>query len=77
MSVAPGNDRPRLRADRTPAVTTTDAVRMREMVDRDREGQQLVDAVRTVPTLIVVSGRRWIGKSFLLERAFARHAPRR
>ncbi|MGD0240712.1 MAG: ATP-binding protein [Streptosporangiaceae bacterium] len=44
---------------------------MREMVDRDRERQQLTDAVQAVPALIVVIGRRRIGKSFLLERAFA------
>jgi AAA+ ATPase superfamily predicted ATPase len=43
---------------------------MREMVDRDRERQQLLDAARAVPSLIVVIGRRRIGKSFLLERTF-------
>jgi len=41
------------------------------MVDRDRERQQLADAALAVPALIVVIGRRRIGKSFLLERAFA------
>ena len=44
---------------------------MREMVDRDRERQQLADAALAVPALIVVIGRRRIGKSFLLERTFA------
>jgi AAA+ ATPase superfamily predicted ATPase len=44
---------------------------MREMVDRDRERRQLLEAARSVPALIVVIGRRRIGKSFLLERAFA------
>jgi uncharacterized protein len=44
---------------------------MREMVDRDREREQLLKAARTVPALIVVVGRRRIGKSFLLERTFA------
>jgi uncharacterized protein len=44
---------------------------MREMIDRDRERQQLLNAAQTVPALIVVIGRRRIGKSFLLERAFA------
>jgi AAA+ ATPase superfamily predicted ATPase len=44
---------------------------MREMVDRDRERQQLLDAARTAPALIVVIGRRRIGKSFLLERTFS------
>src|SRR6201997_3183003 len=44
---------------------------MREMVDRDRERQQLADAAQTGPALIVVIGRRRIGKSFLLERTFA------
>src|ERR1700759_3946478 len=43
---------------------------MREMVDRDRERKQLLDAARTVPALIVVIGRGRIGKSFLLERTF-------
>lgn len=44
---------------------------MREMADRDREREQLLKAARTVPALIVVIGRRRIGKSFLLERTFA------
>ena len=43
---------------------------MREMVNRDREREQLLDAARTVPALIAVIGRRRIGKSFLLERTF-------
>jgi uncharacterized protein len=41
------------------------------MIDRDRERQQLLDAAQTAPALIVIIGRRRIGKSFLLERAFA------
>jgi len=40
-------------------------------VDRDRERQQLLDAAQTLPALIVVIGRRRIGKGFLLERTFA------
>lgn len=44
---------------------------MREMVDRERERQQLLDAAQTAPSLIIVIGRRRVGKSFLLERAFA------
>ncbi|MBO0802134.1 MAG: ATP-binding protein [Nocardiopsaceae bacterium] len=43
---------------------------MREMVDRDRERRQLLDAASAVPALIVVIGRRRVGKSFLLERTF-------
>ncbi|MGH3280043.1 MAG: ATP-binding protein [Trebonia sp.] len=43
---------------------------MREMIDRHRERQRLVDATQTTPALIVVIGRRRVGKSFLLERTF-------
>lgn len=43
---------------------------MREMVDRERERMQLLDAARTTPALVVIIGRRRVGKSFLLERTF-------
>ena len=44
---------------------------MREMVDRERERRQLLEASQATPSLIVVIGRRRVGKSFLLERTFA------
>jgi AAA+ ATPase superfamily predicted ATPase len=44
---------------------------MREMVDRERERRQLLEAAQATPSLIVVIGRRRVGKSFLLERTFA------
>lgn len=43
---------------------------MREMVDRDRERLRLLEAARAAPSLVVVIGRRRVGKSFLLERTF-------
>src|SRR5579875_2042222 len=43
---------------------------MREMVDRQHERRQLLDAARFSPALIVLIGRRRVGKSFLLEHTF-------
>jgi AAA+ ATPase superfamily predicted ATPase len=42
---------------------------MREMVDREAELLALQDAVASAPSLVVLIGRRRIGKSFLLARA--------
>jgi AAA+ ATPase superfamily predicted ATPase len=44
---------------------------MREMVDREREQRQIRDAAAHPPALIVLIGRRRVGKSFLLARTFA------
>jgi AAA+ ATPase superfamily predicted ATPase len=43
---------------------------MREMVDREREQRQIRDATAVSPALIVLMGRRRVGKSFLLARTF-------
>lgn len=43
---------------------------MRDLVDRDQERRQLLRAAKTAPALIVVIGRRRVGKSFLLDRTF-------
>jgi uncharacterized protein len=43
---------------------------MRTMVDRVQEQHLLRDATRSMPALIVLMGRRRVGKSFLLERTF-------
>jgi len=43
---------------------------MREMIDREREGQQLREASVATPALIVLTGRRRVGKSFLLAHTF-------
>jgi AAA+ ATPase superfamily predicted ATPase len=43
---------------------------MREMVDREREQQQLAAAGGNPPSLVFVIGRRRVGKSFLLTRTF-------
>jgi hypothetical protein len=40
------------------------------MVDREREQRQLLAAAETVPALVVMIGRRRVGKSFLLDRTF-------
>src|SRR5882757_5389947 len=39
------------------------------MVDRDDERRRLVDAADNPPQLVVLRGRRRIGKSFLIDRA--------
>jgi hypothetical protein len=41
------------------------------MVDRDGERRRLVDAADSPPQLVVLRGRRRIGKSFLIDRALA------
>src|SRR5690349_17012037 len=41
---------------------------MREMVDREREARRIADAAQRAPALIVLIGRRRVGKSFLLAR---------
>lgn len=41
---------------------------MRKLVDRADEAKTLRDAVRTAPSLVVLIGRRRVGKSFLLAR---------
>lgn len=43
---------------------------MREMVDREQELHQIRQAAGATPSLIVLFGRRRVGKSFLLARAF-------
>ncbi len=43
---------------------------VRELVDREREQRQMLDAAASPPALIVVIGRRRVGKSFLLARTF-------
>jgi len=43
---------------------------MRELVDRQREQRQILDAVVAAPALVVLIGRRRVGKSFLLARTF-------
>jgi AAA+ ATPase superfamily predicted ATPase len=42
--------------------------RMREMVDREGEQRDLLAATERPPALVVMIGRRRVGKSFLLER---------
>ena len=44
---------------------------MREMVDRERETRAIAKAVETQPALIVMIGRRRVGKSFLLARTLS------
>lgn len=44
----------------------------REIVDREDELRQLVEAAGGEPSLVVLIGRRRVGKSFLLERAFSK-----
>lgn len=44
---------------------------MREMVNREKELARLTEAMDEAPQLVVVRGRRRVGKSFLLDRAFA------
>jgi len=43
---------------------------MRDLVDREREQRQLLDAEAAAPALIVLIGRRRVGKSFLLSHTF-------
>ena len=43
---------------------------MRELIDRERERRQMLEAASSSPALIVVIGRRRVGKSFLLARTF-------
>jgi AAA+ ATPase superfamily predicted ATPase len=43
---------------------------VRELVDREREQRQIAGAAASRPALIVLIGRRRIGKSFLLARTF-------
>lgn len=43
---------------------------MREMVNREAELRRLREAVDDAPQLVVVRGRRRVGKSFLVDRAF-------
>lgn len=43
---------------------------MRGLVDREREQHQMLEAAASPPALIVVIGRRRVGKSFLLARTF-------
>ena len=43
---------------------------MREIVDRDSELALLRSAAGDAPALIVLIGRRRVGKSFLVDRAF-------
>jgi hypothetical protein len=42
----------------------------RDMVNREKEQRQLLDAAGHVPALVVMIGRRRVGKSFLLDRIF-------
>ncbi|MGA2163364.1 MAG: ATP-binding protein [Solirubrobacteraceae bacterium] len=43
---------------------------MRRLIDREREQRQMLEAAASPPALIVVIGRRRVGKSFLLARTF-------
>ncbi len=43
---------------------------VREMVDREQERAALLKAAQTSPALIILVGRRRVGKSFLLNRTF-------
>jgi hypothetical protein len=43
---------------------------VRELIDREREQRQMLEAAASPPALIVVIGRRRVGKSFLLARTF-------
>jgi uncharacterized protein len=43
---------------------------VRELIDREREQRQMLKAAASPPALIVVIGRRRVGKSFLLARTF-------
>jgi AAA+ ATPase superfamily predicted ATPase len=43
---------------------------MRALIDREREQQQLRDAATATPALVVLIGRRRVGKSFLLAHTF-------
>jgi len=43
---------------------------VRDLVDREREQRQMLEAAASPPALIVMIGRRRVGKSFLLARTF-------
>jgi AAA+ ATPase superfamily predicted ATPase len=43
---------------------------VQELIDREREQRQMLEVARTPPALIVMVGRRRVGKSFLLARTF-------
>lgn len=44
---------------------------MQELIDRDEQRARLVEAADNPPQLVVLRGRRRIGKSFLIDRALA------
>jgi AAA+ ATPase superfamily predicted ATPase len=44
---------------------------VQELIDRDEQRARLVDAADNPPQLVVLRGRRRIGKSFLIDRALA------
>jgi AAA+ ATPase superfamily predicted ATPase len=43
---------------------------VQELIDREREQHQMLEAASSPPALIVMIGRRRVGKSFLLARTF-------